>query len=74
VLASNTWSAEQGRKALAVEWDTGLNAEYDSESYRQQLVDTSHKDGKTVMNRGDVNAAFESAATVIEWSRRRPRR
>jgi isoquinoline 1-oxidoreductase beta subunit len=66
VLASNTWSAEQGRKALAVEWDTGLNAEYDSESFRQQLIATSRKDGKTVMNRGDVNAAFASAGSVIE--------
>lgn len=66
VLASNTWSAEQGRKALAIEWETGLNAEYDSASYRQQLVDTSHKDGKTVMNRGDVNAAFGTADRVIE--------
>jgi isoquinoline 1-oxidoreductase beta subunit len=66
VLASNTWSAEQGRKALAVEWDTGLNAEYDSASYRQQLVDTSHRDGKTVMNRGDVSAAFGNADRVIE--------
>jgi isoquinoline 1-oxidoreductase beta subunit len=66
VLANNTWSAEQGRKALAVEWETGLNAEYDSESYRQKLVDTSHKDGKTVMNRGDVSAAFETADRVIE--------
>jgi isoquinoline 1-oxidoreductase beta subunit len=66
VLASNTWAAEQGRKALAVEWDTGLNAEYDSESYRQQLVDTSHKAGKAVLNRGDVNAGFENAASVIE--------
>ena len=66
VLANNTWAAEQGRKALAVEWDTGLNAEYDSSSYRQQLVDTSHKDGKTVLNRGDVNAAFGDAARVIE--------
>ena len=64
VLANNTWSAEQGRKALAVEWDTGLNAEYESESYRRQLVETSHKDGKTVLNRGDVSAAFESAANV----------
>ncbi len=66
VLASNTWSAEQGRKALAIEWETGLNAEYDSASYRQQLVDTSHKEGKTVMNRGDVNAAFGAADRVIE--------
>ncbi len=66
VLADNTWSAEQGRKALVVEWDTGLNAEYDSASYRKQLVDTSHTDGKTVLNRGDVNAVFEEAARVIE--------
>ena len=66
VLASNSWSAEQGRKALEIEWDTGLNAEYDSASYRKQLVDTSHKDGKTVLNRGDVAAAFENAASVIE--------
>ena len=66
VLANNSWSAEQGRKALAIDWDTGLNAEYDSESYRQQLVDTSHKDGKTVMNRGDVQGAFETAGRLVE--------
>jgi len=66
VLASNSWSAEQGRKALEIEWDTGLNAEYDSESYRKQLVETSHKDGKTALNRGDVNAAFEKASRVVE--------
>jgi isoquinoline 1-oxidoreductase beta subunit len=66
VLASNTWSAEQGRKALEVEWDTGLNAEYDSTGYRQQMVDTSHKAGRTALNRGDVTAAFESAARIVE--------
>jgi isoquinoline 1-oxidoreductase beta subunit len=66
VLASNTWAAEQGRRALAIEWDTGLNADYDSDSYRSQLVDTARKDGKTVLNRGDVAAAFEKAARVIE--------
>ena len=66
VLANNTWSAEQGRKVLSIEWDTGLNADYDSVTYRRQLVETSHRDGKTVMNRGDVNAAFEKAASVIE--------
>ena len=80
VLASNTWSAEQGRKALAIEWETGLNAEYDSASYRQQLVDTSHKDGKTVMNRkvqhqlrGHVDGRRHSAANgrhhPVPWRR-----
>jgi isoquinoline 1-oxidoreductase beta subunit len=66
VLASNTWSAERGRKALAIEWDTGRNAEYESQAYRQKMVETSRKDGTTVLNRGDVNAAFESASDIIE--------
>ena len=66
VLASNSWSAQRGRAALAIEWDKGLNAEYDSESYRTQLVETSHTQGKTVLNRGDVNAAFEGATSLHE--------
>jgi isoquinoline 1-oxidoreductase beta subunit len=66
VLASNTWAAEQGRNALAIDWDAGLNAEYDSASYRERLVETSHRDGTTVMNRGDVSAAFGDADRVIE--------
>ena len=66
VLASNSWSAQRGREALAIEWDKGLNADYDSETYRNQLVETSHTDGKTVLNRGDINAAFESAASLHE--------
>ncbi len=66
VLAGNTWSAEQGRKALKIEWDKGPNAGYESGAYRQQLVETSRKTGKTVLDRGDVNAAFESAAEVVE--------
>ncbi len=66
VLADNTWSAEQGRKALKIEWDKGPNAGYESGAYRQQLVETSRKTGKTVLDRGDVNEAFESAAEVVE--------
>lgn len=66
VLAGNTWSAEQGRKALKIEWDKGPNAGYESGAYRQQLVETSRKTGKTVLDRGDVNEAFESAAEVVE--------
>src|SRR5205814_8558919 len=30
VLASNTWAAMQGRKALKITWDNGPNAGYDS--------------------------------------------
>ena len=65
VLATNTWSAQQGRAQLSIEWDNGANAVYDSESYRQTLVETSHKEGNLVLNRGDVNAAFDEAHSTI---------
>jgi isoquinoline 1-oxidoreductase beta subunit len=66
VLASNTWAALQGRKALAIEWDLGANAEYDSDVYRETLVETARAGGRVALNRGDVDAAFADAATVHE--------
>jgi len=66
VLATNSWAAQKGRAALRIEWDAGRNAEYDSQAYRQQLLETSRKTGRMVLNRGDVNAAFENAADVLE--------
>ena len=66
VLATNTWAAQKGREALAIEWDDGDNAVYDSAVYREQLVETSRRDGKAIMNRGDVAAALGAAATVHE--------
>ncbi|MEE4162837.1 MAG: molybdopterin cofactor-binding domain-containing protein [Woeseiaceae bacterium] len=66
VLATNTWAAERGRKALEIEWDPGRNAEYDSATYKTELIDTSHRDGTPILNRGDVAKAFDEAATVHE--------
>ncbi len=68
VIADSTWSAFQGRKQLKVEWEDGPNAAYDSEQYKQQLLDTAKKPGKVVRNTGDVDAAFASGAKVIEAS------
>ncbi|MCH1999890.1 xanthine dehydrogenase family protein molybdopterin-binding subunit, partial [Achromobacter xylosoxidans] len=39
VVASNTWAAMQGRAALAIEWDDGPNAAYDSVAYRETLTE-----------------------------------
>ena len=61
VLASNTWSAQQGRAALEIEWDLGLNAEYDSEKYREELMASCCKEGTSVLNRGDTEAGFSAA-------------
>jgi len=68
VLADNTWAAQQGRAALAVEWDHGANAGYNSAAYREELRDTANKPGKPVLQRGDVDAALTAAAMVHEAS------
>jgi isoquinoline 1-oxidoreductase beta subunit len=66
VLADHTWAAMQGRKKLKVSWDSGPNATYDSARYRDELIETAKKPGKVVANRGDVDAAFTSAAKTHE--------
>jgi len=66
VVASNSWAAMQGRAALDIDWDDGDNAVYTSDAYREQLVTTSHSDGKVVLSRGDVDEALSGAATVLE--------
>lgn len=66
VLASNTWAAQKGREALAIDWDYGANADYDSASYRSQLMETARSAGRSVLERGDVDAAFAEAATIHE--------
>ena len=66
VLASNTWAAQQGRKALKIDWDAGPNAVYDSESYKQAMIETSHTAGSPILNRGDVDAALDGADRVVE--------
>ena len=66
VLANNTWAAQTGREALVVEWDYGVNAEYDSASYREKLIATARDAGHIALDRGDVVAAFEKAANIHE--------
>jgi isoquinoline 1-oxidoreductase beta subunit len=61
VLATNSWSALQGRQKLKLEWDMGSNASYDSVAYRKVLEDTVRQEGKAVRNNGDARAALASA-------------
>jgi isoquinoline 1-oxidoreductase beta subunit len=62
VIASNTWAAMQGRKALKVTWDDGPNASYDSVAFKATLEEAAKKPGKVVRNDGDVDAALAGAA------------
>src|ERR1700720_1129153 len=65
VIANNTWSAQQGRQRLKIEWDYGPNAGDDSDAYRAELEATAKEPGKVVRNHGDVDGALASAAKRV---------
>jgi isoquinoline 1-oxidoreductase beta subunit len=66
VIADSTWAALQGRQKLKLVWEPGDNASYDSENFRQSLLDTVRKPQKVVRSIGDVEAAFAKGGTVHE--------
>jgi isoquinoline 1-oxidoreductase beta subunit len=66
VIASNTWAAIQGRKALKIEWDKGPHGNYDSVTYKAELEAAARQPGKVVRNDGDIDSAFKSAAKRAE--------
>src|SRR5262249_20012835 len=66
VLASNTWAATQGRKALKITWDDGPNASYDSAAFKATLEESARKPGKVVRNDGDFDKAVAGAAKRLE--------
>ncbi len=66
VVAENTWAAIQGRKALKDQWSSSPNDLYESGAYRQSLEDASHKPGKLVREKGDLDTAFSEADSKVE--------
>src|SRR6266436_2701358 len=66
VLASNSWTAIQGRNALEITWDEGPHAGESSESLRKHFIENAGKPGKIVRNEGDADAALSSAAKKVE--------
>lgn len=66
VIAENTWAAQKGREALNIEWDSGANASFNSDTYKQSLLDTVHKPQKVARNMGDVDAEFAKGKKIVE--------
>lgn len=66
VIATNTWAAIQGRKALKIEWDKGQHSSYDSVAYRAEMEAAARNPGKVMRNEGDVDAALSSAKTRLQ--------
>jgi isoquinoline 1-oxidoreductase subunit beta len=66
VVADNTWTAFQGRKALDIKWDEGPNAAVTSASIRKTFVDAMEKPGVASRKEGDAAAGMAGAAQKIE--------
>ena len=62
VVAKNTWAAMKGREALSITWDTGVNAGYDSVSYKEKLQAVVRQPGQAGRSVGNATEALGAAS------------
>jgi isoquinoline 1-oxidoreductase beta subunit len=66
VVASNTWAAMEGRRALDAQFDGGAaNSGYDSDEYEASLWSGISDGGTAHYDRGDVEAGLATSARRI---------
>lgn len=65
VLATDFWSAKQGRDALSVEWDEAKAVKLSSAEISADYKKRSEQPGAVARNDGDVEAAFKKAARIV---------
>lgn len=65
VVAKNTWTAIKARKALKIKWNSGPNGKFESDAYKESLLNTANKKGDVRRNRGDTYAALDKAKTKV---------
>src|SRR5215469_15671187 len=66
VVADNTWSAMEGRRALAIHWDEGENAKSSSDAIRKLYQGRIEQTGAIARKDGDAEAALGGAAKKLE--------
>lgn len=66
VVAENTWAAVKGRAALDITWEHGANASYNSDAYREQLLESVRAPGTKYRDLGNIDTAFTKAAKTVE--------
>jgi len=72
VIADNTWTAMEGRRALDVKWDEGPNAGVSSENISKLLADRAALPGAVARKEGDVEAGLASAQRRLRPNTRFP--
>ena len=66
VIADNTWSAMEGRRALAITWDEGANAANTSKGIRKLYAERAEQPGVIARKDGDVDSGLAGAAKKVE--------
>lgn len=68
VVASNWWLANKARNKLQVEWDNGQWAGHSTKGYDEaaRAAWAAGKPQESIVSNGDVDAAFASAAKVLD--------
>ncbi|MBZ5539277.1 MAG: xanthine dehydrogenase family protein molybdopterin-binding subunit [Acidobacteriia bacterium] len=66
VIADNTWSALEGRRALEIVWDEGPKAAISSQAISKLYAERAEQPGAVARNDGDAEAGLAGAAKKIE--------
>jgi isoquinoline 1-oxidoreductase beta subunit len=66
VLADNTWSALEGRRALEIVWDEGPKAAISSQAIHKLYAERAEQPGAVARKDGDAEAGLAGAAKKIE--------
>jgi isoquinoline 1-oxidoreductase beta subunit len=66
VVAENTWAALEGRDALSISWDKGINGDYNSPSYGADMLNRARKKGKVRRENGKIDKGLASAKKIVE--------
>jgi isoquinoline 1-oxidoreductase beta subunit len=64
VIATNSWSALEGRKALNITWSDSVNDTHNSEAFLKQLVEKVQSPGKIVRQLGEENSDWPKDKTI----------
>jgi isoquinoline 1-oxidoreductase subunit beta len=68
VIATSTWAAIQGRRALAITWNDGPNKSYESVAYRAHLEQSVRGTGRVGRKQGDAARALGRAVRRVSAS------
>ncbi len=66
VVAENTWAAIKGREALKIDWEYGINRDYNTDSYNANLLKASNSNGTILRENGEVKKVLNKKGKVLD--------